>query len=138
MHPLYEKASSLTGTVISAAIEVQKHFGTGLLESIYVKCLGRELNMRGLRTKKEVPVEIIYKDFSFTEHLYIDLLVEDCLVVEAKAVSPSREGVDVFKAQTLSYLKLLNLPLGLLINFHNPELGRCGTRRVLLKGANLP
>ena len=61
MHPLYAKADSLTGKVIGAAIEVQRYFGLGLLESIYVKCLERELNLMGLTTCREIPVRVEYK-----------------------------------------------------------------------------
>ncbi|MBR1871257.1 MAG: GxxExxY protein [Kiritimatiellae bacterium] len=136
MHPLYSKANSLTHDVISAAIEVQNHFGTGLLESIYVKCLARELSLRGYKTAREKPVSISYKGLEFSEKLFVDLLVEDCLVIEAKAVVPGAGDIGVFRAQTLSYLKLLDLPLGLIINFHNPRLGKAGVRRVILKGAD--
>ena len=138
MHPLFTKATSLTETVIGAAIEVQRHFGPGLLESIYVKCLERELNLRGLATKREVPVRVSYKGVAFDECLRLDLLVEDCLVVEAKAVDKEAEHMDYYKAQTLSYLLLLNLPLGLVLNFHNPRLGAFGVKRVILKGADQP
>ncbi len=138
MHPLFQKAHILTAQVIDSALEVQRHFGPGLLESIYVKCLERELNLRGHSTVREVPVSVQYKGFEFDERLRVDLLVDDCLVVEAKAVDADREDMMRFKAQTLSYLKLLNLPLGLVINFHNPRLGDRGIARVILKGADAP
>ena len=138
MHPLFEKAHLLTSEIISAALEVQRHFGPGLLESIYVKCLERELNLRGHVTSREVPVTIRYKDLEFDEKLRVDLLVDDCLVVEAKAVEGGKENMMQFKAQTLSYLKLLDLPLGLVINFHNPRLGARGIARVILAGADAP
>lgn len=138
MHPLFPKASSLTETVIGAAIEVQRHFGPGLLESVYVKCLERELNLRGLSTRREVPVRVSYKGLVFDECLRVDILVEDCLVVEAKAVDRAAEHMDYYKAQTLSYLVLLNLPLGLVLNFHNPRLGAYGVGRVILRGADRP
>ena len=136
MHSLYAKADSLTGQVIGAAIEVQRYFGLGLLESIYVKCLERELNLMGLTTCREIPVRVEYKGMVFDECLRMDLLVEDCLVIEAKAVSVEAENMDYYKAQTLSYLKFANKPLGLVINFHNPKLAEYGVRRVILKGAN--
>ena len=135
MHPLYRKAASITERVIGAAIEVHRHFGPGLLESVYVKCLERELNLLGLATAREVPVRIAYKGVEFDEFLRLDLLVEDCLVVEAKAVDKEAEHMDYYKAQTLSYMKLLDKPLGLVINFHNPRLGERGIRRIILKGA---
>lgn len=138
MHPLFLKAHVLSATVITAALEVQHHFGPGLLESIYVKCLERELNLRGHSTAREVPVSIRYKGLEFDEKLRVDLLVDDCLVVEAKAVDATKEDMSRFRAQTLSYLKLLDLPLGLVVNFHNPRLGDRGIARVILKGADAP
>ena len=68
----------------------------------------------------------------------VDLLVDNCLVVEAKAVDATKEDTSKFRAQTLSYLKLLDLPLGLVVNFHNPRLGDRGIARVILKGAGVP
>ena len=136
MHPLYRKAAALTERVIGAAIEVQRHFGPGLLESVYVKCLERELNLQGLTTRREVPVRISYKGVEFDDFLRLDLLVDECLVVEAKAVDREAEHMDYYKAQTLSYMKLLDKPLGLVVNFHNPRLGERGIRRIILKGAD--
>ena len=138
MHPLFSQAHVLSAEVISAAIEVQRHFGPGLLESVYVKCLERELNLRGHQTAREVPVTIRYKGLEFDERLRVDLLVDGCLVVEAKAVDADKDDTARFRAQTLSYLKLLDIPLGLVINFHNPRLGDRGVARVILKGADAP
>jgi GxxExxY protein len=64
--------------------------------------------------------------------------VEDSLIIEAKAVDKDAERMDYYKAQILTYMKLLDIPLGLVINFHNPRLGMRGIRRVILKGANIP
>ncbi|MBQ2619886.1 MAG: GxxExxY protein [Thermoguttaceae bacterium] len=138
MHPLYNKASMLTEKIIGAAVDVHHHFGPGLLESIYVKCLEYELNLQGLKTKREVPVKIEYKGYTFDESLRLDLLVEDCVIIEAKAVDKDSENMEYYKAQILSYMKLLNIPLGLVINFHNPRLGDRGIRRVILKDADQP
>ncbi len=136
MHPLYNRASMLTDKIIGAAIDVHRHFGPGLLESIYVKCLEYELNLQGLNTKREVPVIIEYKGYTFNECLRVDLLVEDCVIIEAKAVDKDSEDMEYYKAQTLSYMKLMNIPLGLVINFNNPRLGDRGIRRIILKGAD--
>ena len=136
MHPLYNKASMLTEKIIGAAIDVHRHFGPGLLESIYVKCLEYELNLQGLNTKREVPVIIEYKGYIFNECLRLDLLVEDCVIIEAKAVDKDSEDMEYYKAQTLSYMKLMNIPLGLVINFNNPRLGDRGIRKIILKGAD--
>ena len=136
MHPLYNRASMLTDKIIGAAIDVHRHFGPGLLESIYVKCLEYELNLQGLNTKREFPVIIEYKGYTFNECLRLDLLVEDCVIIEAKAVDKDSEDMEYYKAQTLSYMKLMNIPLGLVINFNNPRLGDRGIRRIILKGAD--
>lgn len=138
MHPLYKKAAALTQETIDAAIEVQNHLGIGLLESIYQKCLTQELILRGHSVKAEVPVVIHYKGFSFPETLRIDLLVDDCLVVECKSLADGRENMIRHKAQTLSYLKLMDIPLGLVINFGNEQLRhrRRGIARVILKDAD--
>lgn len=138
MHPLYAKAASLTQIAIDSAIEVQKLLGIGLLESIYQKCLMRELVLRGHSVKTEVPVAIRYKGYEFSENLRIDLLVDDCLVVECKALDEGRENMIRHKAQTLSYLKLMDIPLGLVINFGNEQLrhGKRGIARVILKDAD--
>ena len=133
MHPLYEKADALTKVVIDAAIDVHEHFGPGLLESIYVKCLERALRIRGHKTDREVTVPIEYMGLRFEESLRIDLLVDDCLVVEAKAVE--KPDPMLFKMQTLTYMKLANLPLGLAINFGGTTLKGRNIWRVILKNA---
>ena len=74
----------------------------------------------------------------FDEKLRIDLLVDDCLIVECKAVASDKADMDRFRAQTLTYLKLMNLPLGLVINFAGTQFGKAGIARVILKDANKP
>jgi len=105
--------------VIGAAIEVHRELGPGLLESIYQKCLAHEIMLRGIQVRQQAEVCIRYKDLSIDEKLKCDLLVDDCLLIELKAVETI---LPVHKAQTISYLKLLDLPLGLLINFHEYRL----------------
>lgn len=133
MHPLFAKASSLTETVIAAAIEVHRDKGPGLIESIYEWCLLKELGLRALACVSQKSVVIKYKGFSREEPLRFDLLVEDCLLVEAKAVE---KILPIHKAQLLSYMKLLDVPLGLLINFHELRVTE-GISRLILPGANL-
>lgn len=133
MHPLYEQADQLTKTVIGAAIEVHRAMGPGLLESIYERCLAYELQLRGVAVRKQQRVSIRYKDIAFDEELRFDLVADDCLLVEVKAV---QDVHPIHKAQTLSYMKLLNLPVGLLFNFHSEKMID-GTHRLLLPGANL-
>jgi len=135
MHRLWNQADALTGEVIDAAVEVQKHFGIGVLESIYQKCLGQELRLRGHDVKLEFSVPIRYKGLVFDEKLRVDILVDDCLIVECKAVDEDKVNMERFKAQTLSYLKLLEIPLGLVVNFGDYRLGKRGIARVILKGA---
>lgn len=133
MHPLFAKASSLTETIIGAAIEVHKDKGPGLVESIYEWCLLRELELRQLRATNQKLVTISYKGFTREEPLRFDVLVEDCVLIEAKAVE---KIFPIHKAQLLSYMKLLNVPVGLLINFNVPKLTD-GVSRLLLPGSNL-
>ncbi len=84
MHPLYAQSNALTADVIGAAIEVFRHFGPGLLESIYTRSLARELMLRGHRVQTEKLIRIEYKGFVFEETLRFDLMVNECLLVEAK------------------------------------------------------
>ena len=132
MHPLFEKASGLTERIIAAAIEVHRDKGPGLIESIYEWCLTKELDLRGLNFVNQKAVRLAYKGFIRDEPLRFDLLVEDCVLVEIKAVETV---LPVHKAQVLSYMKLLNVPLGLLVNFHETKVTD-GIGRLILPGAN--
>src|SRR5437899_9193784 len=132
MHPLFEKTSGLTETIIGAAIEVHRDKGPGLIESIYEWCLTKELGLRGLNCATQQIVLIEYKGFTREEPLRFDLLVEGCVLVEVKA---AEKILAIHKAQLLSYMKLLNVPLGLLINFHEIKLTD-GVHRLILPGAN--
>ena len=132
MHPLFKKASELTKVIIGAAIEVHRDKGPGLMESIYEWCLTKELELRGLPFVSQQIVVIEYKGFTREEPLRFDVLVDGCVLVEAKAV---QEVLPVHKAQLLSYMKLLNLPVGLLFNFHEMKLTD-GVHRLILPGAN--
>ena len=136
MHPLYEKAAALTEEVIGAAIEVQKHFSVGLPEKIYQKCLAQELRLRGHEAETEVTVPITYKGYTFDEKLRIDVFVDKTLIVEAKALDEEKVNMIAHKAQCLAYMKLMNLPLGLVINFGDYRLGKRGIARVILSGAD--
>ena len=132
MHPLFEKASELTESIIGAAIDVHRDKGPGLIESIYEWCLTKEFELRGLLCLSQKIVLITYKGFTREEPLRFDLLVEDCALVEAKAVE---KILPIHKAQLLSYMKLLDVPSGLLINFHEMKLVD-GVHRLILPGAN--
>jgi GxxExxY protein len=132
MHSLFEKASGLTGTIIAAAIEVHRDKGPGLIESIYEWCLTKELELRGLNGVTQQTVLIQYKGFTRVEPLRFDILVESCVLVEAKAVE---RILPIHKAKLLSYMKLLDVPVGLLINFHELKVAD-GISRLILPGAN--
>jgi GxxExxY protein len=132
MHPLFKKASGLTEGIIAAAIEVHRDKGPGLIESIYEWCLTKEFELRGLSCSSQKIVVITYKSITREEPLRFDVLVEDCVLVEAKA---AEKILPIHKAQLLSYMKLLNIPIGLLINFHEMKLSD-GVHRLILPDAN--
>jgi len=132
MHPLFHKADRLSHEAIGAAIEVHRLKGPGLIESIYERCLMRELELRGIGTVNQRVVQIEYKGLVFDEPLRFDVLVESCLLLELKCV---QEVLPIHKAQLLSYMKLLDVPLGLIINFHELKLVD-GVVRMILPGAN--
>lgn len=132
MHPLYTKAMGLTENIIGAAIEVHRDKGPGLIESIYEWCLTVELGVRKLEHTNQKSVPINYKGQTREEPLRFDVLVEGCVLVEVKAVEAV---LPIHKAQLLSYLKLLDVPVGLLINFHEMRLVD-GVNRLFLPGAN--
>ena len=132
MHPLFEKASGLTETIIAAAIEVHRDKGPGLIESVYEWCLVMELGLRNVSCINQKQVVIEYKGFRREDVLRFDVLVEGCVFVEAKAVESIHP---IHKAQLLSYMKLLNVPIGLLLNFHEMTL-KDGISRLILPGAN--
>ena len=107
--------NELTYRVIGCAIEVHKHLGPGLLESIYEKCFLRELNLQGITNKSQNWVPLEYKGLQLDTELRLDVLVEDILCVELKA----QEGLlPIHDAVLLSYMQMLQKPKGILINFH--------------------
>jgi GxxExxY protein len=113
--------------VIGAAIEVHKVLGPGFLESVYEEALALELGMRGLRFERQLPIAVTYKGHAVGEGR-LDILVEDVLVVELKAVDSLQR---IHTAQTISYLKATGYKLALLINFNVPVL-KDGVKRVAL------
>ena len=111
--------NALTEAIIGAAIEVHRRLGPGLLETAYRKCLAFELRKRGLEVVEEQPIPVVYDDVHLECGFRADLLVNRCVVVELKAKSAIHP---VDKAQTLSHLRLMNLQVGLLLNFHEVKL----------------
>ncbi|MCB9178951.1 MAG: GxxExxY protein [Flavobacteriales bacterium] len=113
------KHNEVSRLIIKAAIAVHRALGPGLLESVYQVCLSAELKSMGLRVDEQVAVPIIYRGQRLANDLRIDLLVEDRVIVEIKAVE---ELHPIHLAQLLTYLKLTNRKLGLLINFNTTKL----------------
>ena len=118
----------LTEQIIGAAIEVHKYWGPGLYEDIYDKSLRRELSLRDIAFESQVELPLVYKDQKVGDSLRLDLLVEKTVVVEIKTVA---ELSPIHEAQLLTYMKLTNSKVGLLINFNVPVLTK-GVRRFVL------
>lgn len=105
----------LTYQIIGGAIEVHKQLGPGLIESVYEKCFNQEISLRKINFKTQLWVPVEYKGINLEAELRLDVLVEDLVLVELKAV----EGIlPVHEAQVLTYMKLLKKPKGILINFN--------------------
>jgi GxxExxY protein len=124
-----EKLNSLSGAVLDAAIAVHKEMGPGLLESVYQHCMIYELRSKSIHVEGGVAVPLIYKSVALTKDYIIDILVENELILELKAID---KVMPIHEAQLLSYLKLTNRRLGLLINFNVPVLKQ-GFRRLVNK-----
>jgi len=107
--------NELTYQIIGSAIEVHKELGPGLLESVYHKCLKQELSIRNIKFLSEQVVSVNYKGLELDAEPRCDLIIEDVIVVELKAVDAI---APVFEAQLLTYMKLLQKPKGILINFN--------------------
>lgn len=118
----------LTDQIIGAAIEVHRALGPGLLESAYEACLVREFELRNLAYQSQIEVPLEYKGVKVDCGYRLDLLVEGKVIVEIKAVVKMDP---VCEAQLLTYLRLMNVQVGLLINFHSPKLKDGIVRRVL-------
>ena len=125
----------LAYNVVGCAIEVHKIMGPGLLESIYQKCMLKELSLNALEARQEYRIPLIYKGEDLDSELKIDILVKDCLVVELKSVERT---LPIHKAQLLTYLKLTNKPKGLLINFNTENITTSLVSMVTDKFAELP
>ena len=121
----------ITGAIVDAALKVHQALGPGLLESVYEAVLARELQRRGLRVERQKTVAFEFDGMRFDEGLKVDLLVEGVVVVELKSVETL---APVHKKQVLAYVRLLNLHVGLLVNFGSSTL-RDGLHRIV---NNLP
>ena len=116
-----KEVTQLSYKIVGAAIEVHKAIGPGLLESVYEKCLAYELQQQGHIVKKQVLTTVVYKGIELDTELRLDLLVDDIIVVELKAVENIHP---VHEAQLLTYMKLLEKPQGLLINFYTDNISK--------------
>ena len=114
--------------IFESALEVHKQLGLGLLESAYVTCLQFELLQRGLYVQREVPLPLVYKDVKLDCGYRMDLVVENTIIIETKSVEAIHP---VHHAQVITYMKLLGVRLGLLINF-NVTLLKNGFKRIAL------
>jgi GxxExxY protein len=122
--------NAITGEILSAAIEVHRTLGPGLLESTYTPCLQFELHARKLRFITQRSIPIVYKGIALDTSYRVDLIVEDMVIVETKSVAAL---LKVHEAQALTYMKLTDCPAGLLINFNVPRL-MDGVKRLVLPG----
>ncbi len=123
----------LTELIIGAAIEVHKALGPGLLESVYEECLCHELHLRGLRFQRQVTVPVSYKGVALDCGYRLDLIVEETVILELKSVD---RVLPIHEAQLLTYLKLLDKPVGFIINFNVPALMRGGIVRKVFDSAS--
>ena len=120
--------NEISGAVVDAAMKVHSALGPGLLESAYATCFKHELIKRGLKVACEVPLPVIYDGIKLEAGYRLDLVVEDTVVVELKAIEAL---APIHQAQIISYLKLSGKPIGLLINFHTLHL-KDGIKRFVI------
>ena len=121
-----DRVNRVTDAIIGSAIDVHRALGPGLLESAYEACLAFELGDRGLKVEQQKPLPVTYRDIKLDAGYRLDLIVEEAVIVEIKAVDSLQP---IHEAQLLSYLKLSGCKVGLLINF-NVKLLKTGIRRL--------
>jgi GxxExxY protein len=122
-----DRLDQISRRIIGAAIEVHRHLGPGLLESAYQSCLAFELKQLGLKVEEQKPLPVVYKQVKLDCGYRLDLVVEDEIIVEIKAIE---KLLPVHDAQLLSYLRLARRRVGLLMNFHVPVL-KNGLKRIV-------
>lgn len=122
-----ERLNLLTEKVIGCAIEVHKGIGPGLLESAYEECLCYELSQAGLAFTRQVPLPVVYKGVNLNCGYRLDIFVEDQVILEIKAVD---KIIPIHEAQLLSYLRMLNRKVGLILNFHSTVM-KHGIKRIV-------
>lgn len=124
---MLKKEDKYSNEIIGAAIEVHRHLGPGLLESAYEECLCRELAIRGLSFERQKPLAVLYKDVKLDCGYRLDIVVERLVILELKAVDRIEP---IHEAQLLTYLRLSNLKLGILLNF-NVSIMKNGIERLV-------
>ena len=122
-----ERTEEIAKIIVNSAYRVHKELGPGLLERVYEVCLAHEISKVGLNVKRQIDIPIVYDGIEFSEGLRLDLLVEDRIIVEIKAVETINP---VWQAQIISHLKLLNKEIGFLINFNVPLI-KSGIKRFI-------
>ncbi|MFY9561684.1 MAG: GxxExxY protein [Terriglobales bacterium] len=122
-----QRLDQILHTIIGAAIEVHRHLGPGLLESACESCLVFELKRLGFKVEVQKPLPVVYKDVKLDCGYRLDLVVEDEIIVEIKAIE---KLLPIHEAQLLSYLRLAHKKVGLLMNFHVPVL-KDGLKRIV-------
>jgi GxxExxY protein len=110
-----DSLAQITRRIIGAAIEVHRHLGPGLLESAYETCLAFELKQLGFRIEQQRPLPVVYKDVKLDCGYRLDIVVDDAIIIEVKAIA---QLAPIHDAQLLSYLRLSGMKVGLLLNFH--------------------
>ena len=120
--------NDITYSIIGGIYNVYNGLGPGLLESIYEAALVHELKKRGLKVEKQVPLKIVYDDIVLPMDYRIDLLLEDTVIIELKSVEVISE---VHHKQILTYMKIANKPLGLLVNFNTSNIAKSIFRKIL-------
>ena len=114
-----KEIKQLSYEIVGCAIEVHRILGPGLLESIYETCLEHELKQKGFTVHRQCDVPVNYKGIDFDEKLRFDLIVNNCIIIEVKAIS---ELLGIHKAITMTYMQLTECPQGLIINFHSENI----------------
>jgi len=109
-----KELDDITGEIVDAALKIHQGLGPGLLESVYESVLSKAIEKRGLKVERQKPISFMYDDMTFDDGFRVDLLVADRVVVELKSVE---RLAPVHSKQLLTYIRLMNLPVGLLINF---------------------
>lgn len=128
MKQLDQETERIVNEVVDSAVKVHRTLGLGLLESVYQRCLARELHLRGLKVECEIPQPIEYEGEIIEAGYRIDMLIENCILIENKTVD---QLLPVHQAQSLTYMKLRKISLGFLLNWNVPIM-KSGIRRLIL------